>query len=135
MLYGYIEKNIALEKENPCVAGSAAFTNLFYLHLWLDVIGESPKRACGIVEAGGLDLHFAAITAVCGAFQVSETVFFQDRRVSGIRHSRIFGGLHAFGIDAPAAEGLRQRTGGSRLWLGGDSCRQQKKNQGTTHIC
>ena len=69
--------------------------DLLHLHLRLDVIGKSPKCAGGIIEAGRFDLHFAAIAVVGGGFQISETIFFQDRGVGGIGRGWIFGGLYA----------------------------------------
>src|SRR5512140_392700 len=110
MLNRHIHQDIALEEQNACVAGSAAVANLFYLHLRLHVVGKSPKGPGSISEAGGFDLHFAAIAAVCRSLKISKTIFFEDRRVSCIRRGRIFGGLYALGIDTPAAEGLRQRS-------------------------
>src|SRR6478609_5510896 len=131
MFERYIHQGIALEEEYPCVAGSAPVTNLLYLHLRLDVIGKSSKCPSSVAEAGGFDLHLATIAAIGGAFQVGKTIFFQDRRVGGVRCSRIFGSLHALRIDAPAAESLRQWPSRS-LWLGRRNCRQRKNDQEKT---
>src|SRR5579872_3377317 len=108
MLDRYIHQDIALEEEYPCVAGSAAVSNFLRLHLRLDVISKSPKCPGSIAEAGGFDLHLAAIAAIGSAFKISKTIFLQNRRVSGVSRSRIFRGLHALRIDTPAAKGLRQ---------------------------
>ncbi len=99
-----------MKNKYPRVAGSAALTNLLHLHLRLDVISKSSKCASGIIEAGSFDLHLAAIAAIGGALKIGKAIFFQDWRVRGIGRSRIFGGLHALGINAPAAKGLRQRA-------------------------
>jgi hypothetical protein len=128
MLYRYVNQDIALEEQNPCVAGSTAIANFLDLHLRLNVIGERPKGPGSIAEAGSFDLHLAPIAAVGGAFHISEAIFFQHRRVGRISRCRIFGGFHALGVDAPAAEGLRQRTGGS-LGLSRRN-RRQHKNDG-----
>src|ERR1041384_6441224 len=113
-----VHQDIALEEKYPCIAGSASVSNLLHLHLRLDVISKRSKRASSITKAGSFNLHLAAIAAVGGAFHVGKTIFFQDSRVSCIGRGRIFGGLHALGVDAPTAKGLRQRTGGGLL-LGG----------------
>src|ERR1051326_1482242 len=117
MLDCRVHQDIALEKKYPCVAGSRAIANLLDLHLRLDVVGKCPEGAGSIAKASSFDLHFAIIAAIGGALHISKTIFFQDRRVGCISRDRIFGSLHAFGVDAPAAEGLWQRAGGS-LWLG-----------------
>src|SRR3954454_15512773 len=127
MLDCRVHQDIALEEKYPCVAGSAPLTYLLNLHLRLDVIRECSESASGIAKAGSFDLHFAAIAAIGGTFQVGEAIFFQDGGVSCISRRRIFGSLHAFGIDAPAAKALRQRASGG-LWLAVHSGRQQKNN-------
>src|SRR3954469_24434756 len=113
MLYGRIDENITFKKQDARVAGSSAVTDLLDLHLRLDVVGERSVSACGIAKAGCFDLHLAAIAAVGGAFQIGEAIFFQHRRVGRIRRSRIFGGLHALGVDMPATERLWQWASGS----------------------
>src|SRR5579864_9458016 len=127
MLYRHVDQNIALEEEYPRVAGSAAVTNLLYLHLWLDVIRKSPKGPGSVIEARGFDLHLAAVAVIRCGFQISETIFFQDGRVGCIGCGRVLGGLHTLGIDAPPTKGLRQRASGS-IGLGRCNRRQSKDN-------
>jgi len=50
---------------------SALIADLLRLHLRLNIVGEGPVSAGGVIEAGGFDVHFAAAAACKLLFQNS----------------------------------------------------------------